>query len=128
MKNLQRSIYTRLGVLAQRQGAKAVIATLWPVADASTKALMQELYRRHKTQPGVPKIEALRQAQLAFLHGQQPVRKRVAQGKRSLTVSAPVAEHSDSSASALPRFPWDPRAPYAHPFYWAPFILIGNWK
>lgn len=19
-------------------------------------------------------------------------------------------------------------APYAHPYYWAPFILIGNWK
>ena len=114
------------GVLAQRQGAKAVIATLWPVADASTKALMQTLYRRHKTQPGLPKIEALRQAQLALLHGQKPVRKRVAQGQRGVIVS--VAEPSDSSTSALPRFPWNPQAPYAHPFYWAPFILIGNWK
>ena len=116
------------GVLAQRQGAKAVIATLWPVADASTKALMQELYRRHETQPGLPKIEALRQAQLALLHGQEPVRKRGAQGQRSLTVSAPADEPSDSSTAALPRFPLNPRAPYAHPFYWAPFILIGNWK
>ena len=116
------------GVLAQRQGAKAVIATLWPVADASTKVLMQELYRRHTTQPRVPKIEALRQAQLALLHGQKPVRKLVAQGKRSLTVIAPVAEPSDSNTAALSRFPMNPRAPYAHPFYWAPFILIGNWK
>jgi CHAT domain-containing protein len=116
------------GVLAQRQGAKAVIATLWPVADASTKALMQELYRRHKTQPRLPKIEALRQAQLTLLHGQKPVRNMVAQGKRSLTVITTVAEPSDSSTSALPRFPWNPQAPYAHPFYWAPFILIGNWK
>jgi len=116
------------GVLAQRQGAKAVIATLWPVADASTKALMQELYRRHETQPGLPKIEALRQAQLALLHGQKSTGDVVAQGQRGLIVIAPVAEHSDSSASALPRFPWDVWAPYAHPFYWAPFILIGNWK
>jgi len=22
----------------------------------------------------------------------------------------------------------DPKAPYAHPFFWAPFILIGSWK
>jgi CHAT domain-containing protein/Tfp pilus assembly protein PilF len=116
------------GVLAQRQGAKAVIATLWPVADASTKALMQELYRRHKTQPKLPKIEALRQAQLALLQGQKPVRKRVAQGQRGISVNAPGAEPSDSSTAALPRFPLNPRAPYAHPFYWAPFILIGNWK
>src|SRR2546426_8741497 len=44
--------------------------------------------------------------------------------QRGLIVS--VAEPSDSKASALPRFPLDPRAPYAHPFYWAPFILIGK--
>jgi CHAT domain-containing protein len=22
----------------------------------------------------------------------------------------------------------DPKRPHAHPYYWAPFILIGNWK
>jgi CHAT domain-containing protein len=33
------------GVLAQRQGAKGVLATLWPVADQSTAIFMQELYR-----------------------------------------------------------------------------------
>jgi CHAT domain-containing protein len=114
------------GVLAQRQGAKAVVATLWPVADESTKALMQEFYRRRETQPGVPKIEALRQAQLALLRGQKPAGDVVAQEKRGL--SEPMAERSDGSVLALPRFPLNPRAPYAHPFYWAPFILIGNWK
>ena len=36
------------GVLAQRQGAKAVVASLWPVADQSTKQLMREFYRRHQ--------------------------------------------------------------------------------
>lgn len=29
---------------------------------------------------------------------------------------------------AEPTFKVDPKAPYAHPYYWAPFILIGNWK
>src|SRR5207253_1299522 len=32
------------GVLAQRQGAKAIIATLWPVSDESTRLLMRHFY------------------------------------------------------------------------------------
>jgi CHAT domain-containing protein/Tfp pilus assembly protein PilF len=75
------------GVIAQQQGAKAVLATLWPVADQSTATLMAEMYRRRQDQR-LTKIEALRQAQLSLL----------AQSR------------------------------YAHPFYWAPFILMGNWK
>jgi CHAT domain-containing protein len=31
-------------------------------------------------------------------------------------------------AANKPRFTPDPKKPYAHPYYWAPFILIGNWK
>jgi len=75
------------GVLAQQQGAKAVLATLWPVVDASTAALMAEMYRRRQAQ-SLTKIEALRQAQLSLLSTSK----------------------------------------YAHPHYWAPFILMGNWK
>jgi len=75
------------GVLAQQQDAKAVLATLWAVADQSTALLMADTYRLRQTQ-GLTKIEALRQAQLALQR--QPA--------------------------------------YAHPFYWAPFILMGNWK
>jgi CHAT domain-containing protein len=75
------------GVIAQQQGAKAVLATLWPVADQSTALLMADLYKRRQSQR-LTKIEALRQAQLGLM--------------------------------AQPR--------YAHPFYWAPFILMGNWK
>ncbi len=82
------------GTLAQRQGAKAVIASLWPVADASTSQLMQEFYRIRETSAGIPKLEALREAQLQLLRGE-------GQSK--------------------------PGASYAHPFYWAPFFLMGNW-
>src|SRR6202048_4864473 len=57
------------GVLAQRQGAKAVIASLWPVADASTSRLMQDFYRIRESAPGITKLEALRQAQLGLLRG-----------------------------------------------------------
>jgi CHAT domain-containing protein len=76
-----------LGVIAQQQGAKAVLATLWAVDDKSTSTLMADLYLRRQAQ-GLSKIEALRQSQVALM--QQPK--------------------------------------YAHPFYWAPFILMGNWK
>jgi CHAT domain-containing protein len=75
------------GVIAQQQGAKAVLATLWPVADQSTSMLMAEMYRRRQEQH-LTKIEALRQGQLSLLSQRR----------------------------------------YAHPFYWAPFILMGNWK
>lgn len=74
------------GVIAQQQGAKAVLATLWPVADQSTASLMADTYRRRQERQ-LSKIEALRQAQIALQ----------AQGR------------------------------YSHPFYWAPFILMGNW-
>src|ERR1022692_4840968 len=40
------------GTLAERQGAKAVIASLWPVADASTILLMQRFYRIRESSPG----------------------------------------------------------------------------
>jgi len=28
----------------------------------------------------------------------------------------------------LPPYKADLRAPFSHPYYWAPFILIGNWR
>jgi CHAT domain-containing protein/Tfp pilus assembly protein PilF len=55
------------GTIAQKKGAKAVLATLWQVNDTSTSALMQDFYQRREQ---VSKIKALRQAQLAFIQGQ----------------------------------------------------------
>ena len=136
------------GVMAQELGAKAVIATLWPVEDESTKDLMQILYRERETIHGLPKVEALRRAQLALLHGKgqpDPGLQGAALGTeppRLAVVPDPNAtpareghrglrplegEGCDTGATQLPFTP-NPQAPYAHPYYWAPFILIGNWK
>jgi CHAT domain-containing protein len=104
-----------LAVVAQRQGAKAVVATLWPVEDASTSELMQTFYRLWVTQPGLSKAEVLQQAQRQLLVGEGP---RVA--------TAP--EHTRSPAAPLPPLTRNPQAPYAHPYFWAPFVLMGNWK
>jgi CHAT domain-containing protein len=98
-----------LGALVQRQGARGVIATLWPVADESTAQFMQNFYRlREKV--GLNKAEALRQAQILMIRGQAAFSGSTAQ--RGLTQETPVAAVKGS---------------FAHPYFWAPFILMGNW-
>ncbi len=101
------------GVLAQRNGAKAVIATLWSVADDSTSQLMHEFYRLRQQSPGLLKSEALRQAQLALLHRAIRPAGHAAAGRG-------VKVRSDGAAAA-------PADDYTNPYYWAPFFLIGNW-
>jgi CHAT domain-containing protein len=107
-----------LGAIAQQAGAKAVLATLWPVADGSTALLMRAMYLAHKNDH-VDKADALKEAQLALLHGTVHA-ESAGKAERGLARvdSAPVAAS----------FTADPRAPYAHPFFWAPFILMGNWQ
>jgi CHAT domain-containing protein len=85
------------GALAQKQGARGVIATLWPVADESTGLLMQNFYRMRES-GRLTKAEALRQAQLVMIGA------RGAKG---------------AASEAAPQF--------SHPYFWAPFILMGNW-
>lgn len=75
------------GVLAQKQGAKSVLATLWKIDDESTAGLMADLYRQRQAN-GLNKAAALRQAQLDLMKNPK----------------------------------------YSHPYYWAPFVLMGNWR
>lgn len=72
------------GVAAQA-GARTTVATLWQVDAVSTVQLMKVFYQGLKD--GLPKAEALRQAQLTLLDNPE----------------------------------------YAHPYYWAAFILVGSW-
>jgi CHAT domain-containing protein len=102
-----------------------VVATLWPVVDASTTALMQTFYRLREGQPGLPKAEALRQVQLALLRGAGPPGAPAHTASRAGVVGA---DASSGPGPSLPRFRPDPGAPYAHPAFWAPFVLMGNWR
>jgi CHAT domain-containing protein len=82
--------FESLGVMIQRRGAKAVIATLWAVEDNSTAQLMRRFYRERRD--GHTKAAALKAAQIALLRG-------------------------EGGAST-----------FAHPYFWAPFVLMGNWQ
>jgi len=110
------------GVLAQRKGAKAVIASLWPVADESTSVFMRLFYRIRESNPSGTKLEALRQSQLALLRGAVKVAGRLTTDRGVIGNGA--EERHDQKANG---FPLDSKAPYSHPFYWAPFFLMGNW-
>jgi CHAT domain-containing protein len=102
------------GVEAQRKGAQAVIATLWPVADESTSLLMQEFYRLMRSRPEMLKVEALREAQLALLRGKIKPPTDAAQSRGVVII--PV---TPTGPGQLPG--------YTHPYFWAPFFLMGNW-
>jgi CHAT domain-containing protein len=109
------------GALAMNSGTKAVIATLWSIADDSTALLMQQFYGQREEQK-LTKVEALRQAQLSLLTGRV---KGDSTGRSRAAIR--LKETPLITANAKP-FPTDPDKPYAHPYYWAPFILMGNWK
>jgi CHAT domain-containing protein len=74
--------------VAQQKGVRAVLATLWPVADSSTAAFMERFYRLQIEQK-MPRARALAAAQKEF-------------------ITSGMSTRSD-------------------PFFWAPFVLLGNW-
>ena len=107
--------------MAQNKGAASVMATLWSVADGSTGLFMREFYRRRQ-QEHANKAQAMREVQLAFISGEvRPDNAPVAlRGAMRELPPAPKMAKSE-------RFVPPPDAPFSHPFFWAPFILMGNW-
>jgi len=108
--------------LAQRLGAGAVMASLWPVSDNSTPRLMRDFYQG-KTALNLTKAEALRKAQVEMLRGPAKGPGTAPARTRNGVRAELYAPSGDG-----PKYKVDPARPFAHPFYWAPFVLIGNWK
>lgn len=110
-----------LAQFIELRGAKSVMATLWSVADESTAILMGEFYKLQKENQTATKAEILRQAQLELLYGKYTPEQAIDKN-RSESV------RFGASAKTMPKFVKDEKAPFAHPFYWSPFVLIGNWR
>jgi CHAT domain-containing protein/tetratricopeptide (TPR) repeat protein len=82
----------------QYAGARSVVASLWSVSDESTAELMKHFYAYLKA--GKTKDVSLRLAQIDLIQSAYPRNK---------------SSHG-------------PRTTNAHPFHWAAFELIGDWK
>ena len=105
-----------LATFIELRGAKAVLASLWAVADESTQMLMSEFYRLRKENPKLTKAEAMQRAQIAMIEGK-------------LKPGTNQTKNRDVGVFKVqPSFKIDENAPFAHPYYWSPFVLIGNWR
>jgi CHAT domain-containing protein len=91
----------------QLAGAKTCITSLWKVDDTATQVLMSEFYRNLWVKK-LGKLQSLRAAQLAMLKRYDPGKKRL----RGLDVS-------DDNSAGPER---------GSPFYWAAFVLSGDWR
>jgi CHAT domain-containing protein len=95
-----------LAWLAHARGAKNVLASLWPVPDASTAALMGRFYQHLAAGQG--KADALRSAQLALL-AQPDAGGQTARGLLPVAPALPVPQNA-----------------VRHPYYWGAFVLLSN--
>jgi CHAT domain-containing protein len=93
----------------QLAGARTVVTSLWKVPDKATQALMIR-FHRNLWEKKMPKLEALREAQLWMITEGW---KNPALGLRS-GLQRPEAEPQKGDSVS--------------PFYWAAFVLSGDWR
>ncbi|MGG6242839.1 CHAT domain-containing protein [Nodosilinea sp. AN01ver1] len=99
-----------LGYQIQQAGAQAVLASLWKVSDQGTQVLMTAFY--DALGQGMTKAEALQAAQTALITGDFS-----AVGGQRATIELISTQTGQPLVAG---------GSLAHPYYWAPFILIGN--
>jgi tetratricopeptide (TPR) repeat protein len=114
------------------KGARSLLLSLWKVDDTATVLLMTRFYqnllgKRQGLESPLPKAEALREAK-AWLRGlgRPEVEELAAHlAKGAVRGTQEPKKDSPSPAVAQPIVPAGEH-PFAHPYYWAAFILIGD--
>jgi len=79
-------------------GARALLVSNWPVDTVASRQLMTDLFKRQTGSPEISKPEALRRAMLEL---------------------ADKGSYRDAKTNAL-------GYAYAHPLFWAPFVVVGD--
>jgi CHAT domain-containing protein len=79
-------------------GSRAILVSMWPVETTSARQLTSRLFEYQKKDKTLSRAGALRKSILALMDG--PGIKDPVSGKIA--------------------------ASYAHPFFWAPFIIVGD--
>ncbi|TWT44345.1 photosystem I assembly protein Ycf3 [Phycisphaerae bacterium RAS1] len=121
-------------------GAKTVVASLWKVDDTAAQLLMTRFYENllgkfdalrsvdgesYAAGKPLPKLAALREAQ-AWLRSLscEEARKRTEMTEEQFQLYA--ASRGIGQPTTAPRRELKQDAPFAHPYYWAAFIMIGD--
>jgi CHAT domain-containing protein len=94
-------------------GAPALVSTLWHVDERSTLILMEKFYQEART--GMDFAQALKRGQIYL--------KNLTR-KQALDVLAGSLDGKDSGRTLLGEK--DDDRVFADPYYWAPFVLVGD--
>lgn len=79
-------------------GTRALLVSSWPVETTSARMLTTDLFERQTRDPAISRAQALRQAMSALI----------------------------DRAGLVDEETGDPLFYYAHPIFWAPFVLVGD--
>ncbi len=119
-------------------GTPSVLVSLWRVDDLATALLMEQFYRSWRG--GLGKAEALQAAQCWLMR--LPRDEALALVKTARDEALALHRQAGGEdvrarqwwAALAARYTriaevfWPGERPFAHPYYWAPFVLFGDWQ